>query len=74
MENDLDKYFANELTPEEKDEFLLKVNNDDELQEDFIENQQLLALVDWLSPASDEELARQKLAEFMSRMRMVENK
>ena len=55
MENDLSKYFADELTLEERKEFLVKVNEEDELREEFIENQQLVAFVDWLSPVDEDE-------------------
>ena len=76
MENDLSKYFADELTLEERKEFLVKVNEEDELREEFIENQQLVAFVDWLSPVDEDEkkLAQQKLSEFMGKMESTKNK
>ena len=50
MENCLNKYFADEFTSDEKTEFLIEVENNERLKEEFIENQTLLALVDWISP------------------------
>lgn len=50
MENCLNKYFADEFTSDEKTEFLIEVENNERLKEEFIENQNLLALVDWISP------------------------
>ena len=47
MENCLNKYFADEFTSDEKTEFLIEVENNERLKEEFIENQTLLALVDW---------------------------
>ena len=52
MENCLNKYFADEFTSDEKTEFLIEVENNERLKEEFIENQTLLALVDWISPVS----------------------
>ena len=52
MENCLNKYFADEFTSDEKTEFLIEVENNERLKEEFIENQTLLALVDWISPES----------------------
>ena len=49
MENCLNKYFADEFTSDEKTEFLIEVENNERLKEEFIENQNLLALVDWIS-------------------------
>ena len=46
MENCLNKYFADEFTSDEKTEFLIEVENNERLKEEFIENQNLLALVD----------------------------
>ena len=46
MENCLNKYFADEFTSDEKTEFLIEVENNERLKEEFIENQTLLALVD----------------------------
>jgi len=68
MKNNINKYFAGELTSGEKDEFLLEVIHDGGLEEDFLEYQHLVALVDWSSPKEDEELAQRKLSEFISRI------
>ena len=46
MENCLNKYFADEFTSDEKTEFLIEVENNERLKEEFIEIQNLLALVD----------------------------
>ena len=59
MGTNLNKYFAGELTSEEKE---------------FIEYQSVVALVDWSFPKDDKELAKQKLSEFMSRIENSENK
>lgn len=74
MKYRLNKYFADELTPDEKFEFLLEVNKEEGLREEFIENQHLVALFDWLFPKNDKTFAQQKLAEFMSRIEREENK
>ena len=66
MGTNLNKYFAGELTSEEKEDFLLDVNNNGEIREEFI--------VDWSFPKVDRELAKQKLSEFMSRIENCENK
>lgn len=74
MESNITKYFASELTSDEKEEFLKEVNNDGELREEFLEYQNLVALVDWSYPKNDEELAQQKLSEFMRKMETRDNK
>lgn len=74
MKSNLTKYFAGELASEDKNEFLMEVDNDEELREDFLEYQNLVALVDWTNPKHDEELAQRKLSEFMSRMETRDNK
>ena len=38
MENCLNKYFADEFTSDEKTEFLIEVENNERLKEEFIEN------------------------------------
>ena len=67
MENCLNKYFADEFTSDEKTEFLI---------EEFIENQNLLALVDWISPEyeNNKEVVQHKLYEFMRRMEQHKDK
>lgn len=44
MGTNLNKYFAGELTSEEKEDFLLDVNNNGEIREEFIEYQMLWLL------------------------------
>ena len=70
MENCLNKYFADEFTSDEKTEFLIEVENNERLKEEFIEIQNLLALVDWISPEyeNNKEVVQHKLYEFMRRM------
>lgn len=70
MKNFLNRYFADELTSDEKTNFLQEVDNSEELKEEFIENQNLLVLLDWTFPENenDEEVAQQKLNEFMRKM------
>lgn len=74
MKYRLNKYFADELTPDEKFEFLLEVNKEGGLREEFIENHHLVVLFDWLFPKDDRAFAQQKLSEFMSRIEDVNNK
>lgn len=75
MEKSLNKYFADELTSDEKAEFLVEVNKNEELKEEFIENQNLLAFVDWALTGKEEEedVARQKLDEFMRKTEQRNN-
>ena len=56
MGTNLNKYFAGELTSEEKEVFLLNVKNNGEMREEFIEYQSVVALVDWSFPKDDKEL------------------
>ena len=76
MENCLNKYFADEFTSDEKTEFLIEVENNERLKEEFIENQNLLALVDWISPEyeNNKEVVQHKLCEFMRRMEQHKDK
>ena len=74
MGTNLNKYFAGELTSEEKEVFLLNVKNNGEMREEFIEYQSVVALLDRSFPKDDKELAKQKLSEFMSRIENSENK
>lgn len=76
MENCLNKYFADEFTSDEKTEFLIEVENNERLKEEFIENQTLLALVDWISPEyeNNKEAVQHKLYEFMCRMEQHKDK
>ncbi|MCS3200940.1 anti-sigma factor [Candidatus Bacteroides intestinigallinarum] len=70
MKNFLNRYFADELTSDEKRIFLQEVDNSEEFKKEFIENQNLVALLDWTFPENenDEEVAQQKLDEFMRKM------
>ena len=76
MENCLNKYFADEFTSDEKTEFLIEVENNERLKEEFIENQTLLALVDWISPEyeNNKEDVQHKLYEFIRRMEQHKDK
>ena len=76
MENCLNKYFADEFTSDEKTEFLIEVENNERLKEEFIEIQNLLALVDWISPEyeNNKEVVQDKLYEFMRRMEQHKDK
>ena len=74
MGTNLNKYFAGELTSEEKEVFLLNVKNNGEMREEFIEYQSVVALLACSFPKDDKELAKQKLSEFMSRIENSENK
>ncbi|QNL41053.1 MULTISPECIES: anti-sigma factor [Bacteroides] len=76
MKNFLNRYFADELTSDEKRNFLQEVDNSEELKEEFIENQNLVVLLDWTFPENenDEEVAQQKLKEFMRKMEQRKTK
>ena len=76
MENCLNKYFADEFTSDEKTEFLIEVENNERLKEEFIENQTLLALVDWIYTEyeNNKEVFQHKLYEFMCRMEQHKDK
>ena len=76
MENCLNKYFADEFTSDEKTEFLIEVENNERLKEEFIENQNLLAIVDWISTEykNNKEVVQHKLYEFMRRMEQHKDK
>lgn len=76
MEDNLNRYFADEFNSEEKIEFLMMVENNEELKEEFIEKQNLLALIDWVSSEYEnkQEYVQQKLREFMSKMNETKNK
>ena len=65
-----------EFTSDEKTEFLIEVENNERLKEEFIENQNLLALVDWISPEyeNNKEVVQHKLYEFMRRMEQHKDK
>lgn len=73
MGNNLNKYFADEFTPEEKDKFLTKINRNEELREEFIENQQVMAYISLLDRSDDRQFAQQKLNEFMRKMESAKN-
>lgn len=68
MESKINRYLTDELTPEEKVKFLLAVDNNEELREEFIESQNLVALINCLISENDAELAQQKLGELMRKM------
>ena len=76
MKNFLNRYFADELTSDEKRNFLQEVDNSEELKEEFMENQNLVVLLDWTFPENenDEEVAQQKLKEFMRKMEQRKTK
>lgn len=69
MKHSLDKYFTDELEPQEKRVLLSEVANNIEMKEEFIESQSLMALIAVLPQKEDEEKTRQRLAEFMLRIR-----
>ena len=67
MDNSLTKYFAGELTSEEKEKLLIRVYTDIELKQAFFENQHLMALLSLLPQDGDQEIARLKFAELMQK-------
>ncbi|MDD3036629.1 anti-sigma factor [Bacteroides sp.] len=65
MGMDLTKYFTDELSLEEKQAMLSEINGNEELREEFLKNQNMVSLLDWILLEGDEELAQRKLSEFM---------
>lgn len=65
MENESIKYLMDELTVEEKEQFLLETVNNEKMKPDFLENQRLITLVDWVLAKDKEEVTQQKLLEFI---------
>ena len=74
MKESLNKYFAGELTSDEKESFLMEVEKDKALKENFVDNQSLLVIIDWTFPGNkdNEEVIQQKLDEFMRKMEQRE--
>ena len=74
MKESLNKYFAGELTSDEKESFLMEVDKDKALKENFVDNQSLLVIIDWTFPGNkdNEEVIQQKLDEFMRKMEQRE--
>ena len=74
MKESLNKYFAGELTSDEKESFLMEVDKDKALKESFVDNQSLLVIIDWTVPGNkdNEEVIQQKLDEFMRKMEQRE--
>ena len=74
MKESLKKYFAGELTSDEKESFLMEVDKDKVLKENFVDNQSLLVIIDWTFPGNkdNEEVIQQKLDEFMRKMEQRE--
>lgn len=62
---DLTKYFTDELTSEEKQEMLSEINKKEELRDEFLRNQNMVSLLDWILLEGDKELVQRKLTEFM---------
>lgn len=74
MKESLNKYFAGELTSDEKESFLMEVDKDKVLKKNFVDNQSLLVIIDWTFPGNkdNEEVIQQKLDEFMRKMEQRE--
>ena len=74
MKESLNKYFAGELTSDEKESFLMEVDKDKALKENFVDNQSLFVIIDWTFPGNkdNEEVIQQKLDEFMRKMEQRE--
>ena len=74
MKESLNKYFAGELTSDEKESFLMEVDKNKALKENFVDNQSLLVIIDWTFPGNkdNEEVIQQKLDEFMRKMEQRE--
>ncbi|MCD8044712.1 MAG: hypothetical protein LUH10_16890 [Tannerellaceae bacterium] len=63
MNNEIDKYFRRELTPEEETKLLQKIASDSELQEEFAKQQRMEALLSF-SGFTKKENANQKYKSF----------
>ena len=74
MESKINRYLVDELPPEEKEKFLFEVVDNEELREEFIESQNLVALINCLTFENDAEFAQQKLGELMRKMEERKNK
>ena len=74
MKESLNKYFAGELTSDEKESFLMEVDRDEVLKGNFVDDQSLLAIIDWIFSGhkDDEKVIQQKLDEFMRKMEQRE--
>ena len=74
MKESLNKYFDCELTSDDKESFLMEVDKDKVLKENFVDNQSLLVIIDWTFPGNkdNEEVIQQKLDEFMRKMEQRE--
>jgi hypothetical protein len=67
MTNTISKYFAGELSPEEKELFLSEICKSVRHTQLFIETQQLLAYMDFAQGKRNEENARQSLSRFIQK-------
>ena len=74
MKESLNEYFAGELTSYDNESFLMEVDKDKVLKENFVDNQCLLVIIDWTFPGNkdNEEVIQQKLDEFMRKMEQRE--
>lgn len=69
MINIVNKYFAEELTPEEKELFLSEIYRDKNLRKEFIEVQKLVAYTDLLPRRGDKETAWMSLSHFIQQIK-----
>lgn len=68
MGNELSRYITGELTPDEKQQFLSEVAQDENLKKEYFEVQNMMTLIDWVLVEGEIETAQRKLAEFMDRL------
>jgi len=72
MNDLLNRYFTGELTEQERNDFLFKVDKDAILKEEFIEIQNLMGFSGFLSEANDKESARLSYYKFVKHINKKE--
>ena len=76
MDKALNKYFAGELTSDEKESFLMEVDRDEVLKGNFVDDQSLLAIIDWIFSGhkDDEKLYSKNWMNLCARWNSARNK
>lgn len=68
MDNELSKYIFGEMTSEERIRFSLEIKKDENMKKEFFKLQNMMAMVDWVLVEDKDNLAQQKLSEFMDKL------
>ena len=68
MDNELSKYIFEEMTSEERTRFSLEIKKDENMKKEFFKFQNMMAMVDWVLVEDKDNLAQQKLSEFMDKL------